>query len=33
MAFSGIVKTMNSIVNQKDETVATYEATRMMAGR
>jgi len=29
----GIVKTMNSIVNQKDETVATYEATRMMAGR
>jgi acyl dehydratase len=29
----GIVKTLNSIVNQNGETVATYEATRMMAGR
>jgi len=29
----GIVKTMNNIVNQTGETVATYEATRMMAGR
>ena len=29
----GIVKTMNNIVNQKGETVATFEATRMMAGR
>ncbi len=29
----GIVKTRNDIVNQKGETVATFEATRMMAGR
>ena len=29
----GIVKTLNSIVNQDGVTVATYEATRMMAGR
>lgn len=29
----GIVVTRNDIVNQKGETVATYEATRMMAGR
>jgi len=29
----GIVKTLNNIVNQNGETVATYEATRMMAGR
>jgi len=29
----GIVKTRNDIVNQQGETVATYEATRMMAGR
>ena len=29
----GIVKTMNNIVNQTGETVGTYEATRMMAGR
>lgn len=29
----GIVKTKNDIVNQKGETVATFDATRMMAGR
>lgn len=29
----GIVVTRNDIVNQEGETVATYEATRMMAGR
>lgn len=29
----GIVKTRNDIVNQKGETVASYEAVRMMAGR
>ncbi len=29
----GIVKTRNDIVNQNGETVATYEAIRMMAGR
>lgn len=29
----GIVVTRNDIVNQQGETVATYEATRMMAGR
>ena len=29
----GIVTTMNNIVNQKGETVITYKAVRMMAGR
>lgn len=29
----GIVKTRNDIVNQRGETVITYEATRMIAGR
>ena len=29
----GIVKTKNDIVNQNGEVVATYDATRMMAGR
>ena len=29
----GIVKTRNDIVNQQGDIVATYEATRMMAGR
>jgi acyl dehydratase len=29
----GIVKTRNDIVNQNGDTVATYEAVRMMAGR
>lgn len=29
----GIVKTRNDIVNQHGETIATYEAVRMMAGR
>ena len=29
----GIVKTFNSIVNQEGVTVATYDVTRMMAGR
>ena len=29
----GIVTTMNHVVNQNDETVMTYKAVRMMAGR
>ena len=29
----GIVKTRNDIVNQRGETVITYEATRMVAGK
>ena len=29
----GIVTTQNNIVNQKGETVITYKAVRMMAGR
>ncbi len=29
----GIVTTMNSVVNQRGETVITYRAVRMMAGR
>ena len=29
----GIVKTLNNIVNQDGVTVATYDVTRMMAGR
>jgi acyl dehydratase len=29
----GIVTTMNNVVNQKGETVITYRAVRMMAGR
>jgi acyl dehydratase len=29
----GIVTTINNIVNQNGETVITYKAVRMMAGR
>jgi acyl dehydratase len=29
----GIVTTINNVVNQRGETVITYRAVRMMAGR